>query len=117
MSELAVPKGKEVKRPSREPDFYSKRGVGYWLAPEWVRHSGKHPQRILPVSDGSYVSLHMLSKSGSLSYIQGSIQQEFRAWLKNNPGKTTPWREDMEMDCLLLGVSPEELLQSDWEYE
>ncbi len=118
MSELAVPKGKNVKRPTREPDMHSKRGVPYWFGPEWVRHSGKHPQRILPIAnENGSVSLHMLSKGGSLTYIQGSIQYEFQDWLRMNEGACMTWREDMEMDCLLLGVTPEELMQSDWEYE
>ena len=118
MSELAVPKGKNVKRPTRKPDMLSKRGIPYWFGPEWVRHSGKNPGRILPVADDyGNVRLHMLSKGGNLSYIQGSIQDEFYYWHQENQLNTIPWREDMEVDCLLLGVSPEDLLQSDWEYE
>jgi hypothetical protein len=38
----------------------------------------------------------MLSKSGSLSYIQGSIQQEFK-----------DWHDDRQIDYILLGESPE----------
>jgi len=117
MSELAVPKGKQVKKPEREPDMLSKRGVPYWFGPDWIRHSGKNPGRILPVDGDGRVSLYMLSKTGSLSYIQGSIQYEFHNWYSSNELNTIPWREDMEVDCMLLGVSPEDLLQSDWEYE
>ena len=118
MSELAVPKGKNVKRPACEPDMVSKRGVPYWFGPNWVRHSGKSPGRILPVDNGEgHVSLYMLSKTGNLSFIQGSIQWEFRQWHAENKLNTIPWREDMGVDCMLLGVSPEDLLQSDWEYE
>ena len=117
MSELAVPKGKNVKCPTRKPDMVSKRGHPYWFGPDWVRHSSINPGRILPVDCDGDVSLHMLSKTGNLTYIQGSIQHEFWDWYKNNQLDTIPWREDMEIDCMLLGVKPEDLLQSDWEYE
>lgn len=119
MSELlAIPKGKVVKEPERSPDMYSKRGVPYWFGPNWVRKSGKTCGRILPaVDDWGYVSLHMLSKDGNLSYIQGSIQREFQAWKEHNHDRVVAWREDMEADCILLGVEPGDILLSDWEYE
>lgn len=118
MSELAIPKGKNVKEPTREPDLISKRGVPYWFAPEWIRKSGKTCSRIIPVADDfGNVSLHMLSKTGNLTYIQGSIQVQFKNWLTNNSHEFVPWREDMEVDCLILGVEPSDLLLNDWEYE
>lgn len=112
MSDLKLPKGKQVKRPVREPDHTSKRGVPYWFAPEWVRHSGKTPSRIIPISvknkagEQVDVDLHMLSKDGNCSFIQGSIQAEFKQWHKDN-----------EIDCILLGMDIEELNEVDWEYE
>ena len=119
MSELlAIPKGKNVKEPTREPDMYSKRGVPYWFGPDWVRKSGRTCGRILPVADDNgRVTLHMLAKTGNISFIQGSIQDEFYWWYKKNGDNVIGWREDMEVDCILLGVNPEEILLSDWEYE
>jgi len=118
MSELlALPKGMQVKEPIRKPDMYSKRGVPYWFGPNWVRKSGKTCGRILPVANEyGDVQLYMLAKTGSLSYIQGSIQHEFKYWLANYQGDIAPWRDDLEVDCILLGVNPEDLLLSDWEY-
>lgn len=119
MEILAIPKNMKVKEPTREPDTFSKRGVPYWFGPEWARKSGKTCGRILPVLNehNDIVELHMLSVDGNLSYIEGSIQQEFRIWLKNTKKDVIPWRADLEVDCVLLGVKPEELLLSDWEYE
>lgn len=114
---LEIPKGKAVKRPNREPDMVSKRGMCYWFGPEWVREAGKSYGRILPVAVGGGVGLHMLSKTGNLSYIRGSIQREFRWWHEENKEKITPWRDDFEVDCVLLGMEPADLLLSDWEYE
>ena len=121
MEELAIPKGKKLVRPTRQPDLISKRGVPYWFGPEWIRatnYEAKSFGRIIPVADkGETVRLHMLSSSGTFSYIQGSIQEEFKEWLSDRSGVITPWREGMELDCLLLGVTPEEILSSDWTYE
>jgi hypothetical protein len=116
---LAVPKGMAVKEPTRAPDMYSKRGVPYWFGPDWVRKVGKTCGRILPVLDegSDRVELHMLSADGNLSYIEGSIQREFFSWLSSNNNTVVPWREDLQVDCMLLGVKPEELLLSDWKYE
>jgi len=106
-AELALPKGKVVKRPDREPDHVSKRGVPYWWSPEWVRHSGKSVGRIIPVTtvvnNKEDTELNMLSKTGNMSYIQGSIQQEFKDWHTENA-----------IDYILLGMDPNEV---DWEYE
>jgi len=46
------------------------------------------------------VELHMLSKTGNLSYIQGSIQQEFKKW-----------HEDRSIDYLLLGEDPDDIIK------
>lgn len=113
---LAVPKGKNVKRPERTPDLISKRGKFYWFGPEWVREAGKSYGRILPVNVNNEVRLHMLSKTGNLSYIQGSIQEEFYYWHRDNKDNIVPWRDDFEVDCVLLGMEPADLLLSDWEY-
>lgn len=107
---LKLPKGKTVKIPIREPDHHSKRGVPYWWAPEWVRHSGKSVGRIMPLKVKSTTGfedthLYMLSKDGNHTFIQGSIQEEFKQWHKDN-----------EIDCILLGMEIEELNEVDWEY-
>lgn len=107
VSKLAVPKGKEVKAPSRDPDYHSARGVPYWWAPEWVRHVGGGSfGRIKPILIKGKVELYMLSKKGDLTYIQGRIQKEF-----------LNWHEDHEIDCILLGADPNDILVTDWEYE
>ena len=106
-SELAVPKGKKVKAPLRDPDYHSPRGVAYWWAPEWIRLPGFGSYgRIKPIAVGKKVELHMLSKTGNLTYIQGRIQEEFLLW-----------HEDHEIDCILLGADPNDILVTDWEYE
>lgn len=118
MSEiLAVPKGMKVKEPTRKPDYVSARNVPYWWAPEWVRKSGNTVGRILPCAHGTSTGLYMLSKDGNLSYIRGRIQNAFHGWHKDNETGVVPWREDMEVDCILLGVEPKDILLSDWEYE
>lgn len=116
---LAIPKNMKVKEPKRKPDMYSKRGVPYWFGPNWVRKAGKTCGRILPVLNEhtNQVELHMLSADGNLSYIEGSIQSEFHDWLNHNRNDVIPWRDDLQVDCMLLGVKPQELLLSDWEYE
>jgi len=106
MSNLALPKGKNVKRPIREPDHYSHRGVPYWWAPEWVRESNGSMGRIKAVKSGSDVDLYMCSKSGNLTYIRGRIQEEFQRW-----------HQDNEIDYILLGIDIDEVLLSDWEYD
>ena len=121
---LALPKGKVVAGPTREPDMVSKRGKAYWFGPEWVRETGKgHGKdcvsygRILPAMFNGSVKLHILSQKGDLSVIFGSIQDEFHAWHIANQDKIVPWRKDFEADCILLGMEPADLLLSDWEYE
>lgn len=51
MSKLALPKGKKVKKPLREPDLLSKRGIPYWFGPEWVRQQGENVGRIVALKD------------------------------------------------------------------
>lgn len=102
-SKLAVPKGMKVKIPDRAPDYRSARGVPYWFAPDWIRADGG---RIKPIKKGDYVDLYMLSKSGNLTYIQGRIQDAF--W---------KWHEDEGIDCILLGIDPDDILLTDWNYE
>jgi len=107
-TEHALPKGKKVKLPDREPDHVSKRGVPYWWAPEWVRATNQSVGRIIPITIKSTTGhedthLYMLSKDGNESFIQGSIQQEFKDWHENNA-----------IDYILLGMDPDEV---DWEYE
>jgi len=104
MSKLALPKGKTVSRPNREPDYYSKRDVPYWWAPEWVRGSGKGYGRI--IFDSKDEGLHMLSKKGNSTWILGSIQYEFQEW-----------HEENEIDYILLGMDYSDLNLDDWEYE
>ncbi len=99
-----------VQRPLRDPDHMSKRGVPYWWAPEWVRATDSSQRsfgKIKPIlvrdKDGKpiTVEINMFSKEGKLTYIQGSIQQEFKSW-----------HEDRQIDYILLGESPEEALES-----
>ena len=106
MSELSLPKNVRVKRPWREPDFVSARGIGYWWAPEWVRDLNGSIGRIKPIRDGDDVDLYMCSKSGNLTYIRGRIQYGFRRW-----------HQDNEIDYILLGVDVDEVMATDWEYE
>ena len=89
----------ELEVPSREPDYISKRGVPYYWSPEWIRVLNGKPSRLKPVKRPGTVDLYMLAKDGNLSYIQGSIQQEFKKW-----------HEDRQIDYMLLGVDPEELI-------
>lgn len=123
---------KVVTRPNREPDHYSKRNVPYWWSPEWVRGTSADvditplngapvPSGAMPLGNGRYktygpnygrihpvkvnqhaVELHMKSKDGKLTYIQGSIQKEFQKW-----------HEDRQIDYILLGMNPDEILASD----
>ena len=97
---------KNLQAPDRDPDYKSKRGIPYWWAPEWMRtlNNGKTISRIIPLKTGQdQVDLHMVSKEGKLSYIQGSIQREFKRW-----------HEDNGIDWLLLGIEEEEMLTPEW---
>jgi hypothetical protein len=91
----------KVDRPLRDPDHFSKRGVPYWWAPEWTRATtsdqvsyGKIKAILTKKND---VELHMVSKEGKLTYIQGSIQEEFKKW-----------HDDRQIDYILLGETPED---------
>lgn len=123
----------KVERPTRDPDYYSKRDVPYWWAPEWIRGTAAdliYDKPVVPVSSslpvaipnsqGNWVvhtanygrihavkkdndvSLHLKSKDGKLSYIQGSIQREFKRW-----------HEDRSIDYLLLGLDPDDILSEE----
>ena len=110
MSDLAIPKGKKVKKPTREPDHISKRGKDYWWSPEWTREIGNGYGRIKAITKKNrygddYVELFGLSKTGNMTYIQGSIQVEFYRWHLDN-----------EIDYILLGIEIEEVILTDWEY-
>ena len=90
-----------VEKPLRPADHHSKRGVPYWWAPEWVRESNGSMGRVRAIKEkNGEVNLYMESKTCNLTYIQGSIQQEFKQW-----------HEDRQIDYILLGVDPDELLQ------
>jgi len=85
----------------------SKRGVPYWFGPEWVRDVNGTIGRIKPIKvSANLVNLYMVAKSGNVTFIRGSIQEEFRRW-----------HEDQQIDCILLGVEEDEILAGDWEYE
>ena len=89
----------------RPCDYISKRGVEYWWAPEWIRNLNGSPAKIRPIKDKKTgdVDLHMESKDGKkFSYIQGSIQREFKKW-----------HEDRKIDYLLLGEDEDQLLEVD----
>ena len=105
--DLALPKSKKVADPNRPADYISPRGVKYWWAPNWVRSTNTSSfGRIKAIAvKNEMPELHMLSKDGNLSYIRGRIQQAFREW-----------HEDNEIDCILLGIEPEEIILTDWEY-
>lgn len=71
------------EKPFRDPDHISKRGVWYFWSPEWVRgtdSTNKSFGRIKAIKEYNTVNLYMQSKDGNLTYIQGSIQQEFKDW-------------------------------------
>lgn len=89
------------QKPLRDPDHVSKRGVNYYWSPEWVRgtdSSNVSFGRIKAVKEGKTVNLYMQSKEGKLSYIQGSIQQEFK-----------DWHEQRKIDYFFIADNPEEL--------
>lgn len=93
-----------IERPLRTPDHHSKRGIAYYWSPEWVRDLNGTVCRIVPIKKSEdTVELHMVSKKGDLSYIRGSIQQEFRKW-----------HEDRQIDYILLGVDEDELITPEW---
>jgi hypothetical protein len=99
-----------VQRPLRDPDHMSKRDVPYWWAPEWTRGTSSSKNcsygkiKAILETNCSHksckcektVNLYMVSKDGNLTYIQGSIQQEFKQW-----------HDDRQIDYILLGESPE----------
>ncbi len=119
-------KKSKIVRPNRDPDHYSKRGVPYWWAPEWIRGTGAdiiydkpmagttintqgeyvakcdNYGRIHAVKEKGDVNLYMKSKEGNLSFIQGSIQKEFKRW-----------HEDRSIDYLLFGLDPDEIIASE----
>lgn len=125
---------KKVIRPNRDPDHYSKRGVPYWWAPEWIRGTSSDSirdadsmkiyssrldvmQDFIVNANGEYVrpcenygrihalkekndvNLYMKSKEGNLSFIQGSIQEEFKRW-----------HLDKQIDYILLGIDPDDII-------
>ena len=88
-----------VEKPLRDPDHVSKRGVHYYWAPEWVRGVSSVNDRfgkIKAILENGTVNLYMVSKDGNMTYIQGSIQQEFK-----------DWHDDRQIDYILLGETPE----------
>lgn len=96
---MQTPKTAKVNRPLRDPDHFSKRGVPYWWAPEWIRATDRNQRsygKIKAIKTKGDVLLHMQSKDGKLTYIQGSIQQEFKKW-----------HDDRQIDYILLGETPE----------
>jgi hypothetical protein len=105
MSKLRIPKGKVVRRPRRDPDLISKRGIPYWFAPDWVRDLNGAVTRVCVVVNGDNVTLNMVSKEGNVTFIQGSIQKEFKRWCLNR-----------QIDAMLLGVDIGTLLAENWSY-
>ena len=91
----------KLEVPNRPCDYTSKRGVEYYWYPEWIRVLNGKACKIRPIKTkkGDNVDLYMESKSGNLSYIQGSIQKEFKQW-----------HLDRQIDYILLGEDPEEML-------
>ncbi len=72
----------KIERPQREPDLISKRGVPYWFSPDWVRATSSAAVSFGRIADQGD-RLYMVSKEGTTSYIQGSIQHEYARWLEN----------------------------------
>jgi len=88
-------------KPLRDPDHISKRGVNYWWSPEWVRctnSSNTNYGRIKAIKEHGTVNLYMQAKDGNLTYIQGSIQREFK-----------DWHEQRKIDYFFIADTPEEL--------
>lgn len=88
-------------KPLRDPDHVSKRGVNYYWSPEWVRgtdSSNVTYGRIKAIKENGTVNLYMQSKEGNLTYIQGSIQDEFKQW-----------HEQRKIDYFFLADDPEAL--------
>lgn len=109
--DLSIPKKKKVKKPHREPDMISKRGVPYYFGPDWVRDLNGSIGRVIPIktvpkNGEPYVTLNMLSKDGNVSEILGSIQKEFHTW-----------HEDRQLDAILLGFDEDKIIDTQWEYE
>jgi hypothetical protein len=95
----------KIERPLRDPDHVSKRGVFYWFSPEWVRGTTSANDRFGKIKaileNGTHgmkgtVNLYMVSKEDKLTYIQGSIQEEFKRW-----------HLDRQIDYILLGETAE----------
>jgi len=96
-------KKQTIQRPLRDPDHLSKRGVPYWFSPEWTRATNSSATsfgRIKAIKEkNGEVNLYMQSQSGNHSYIQGSIQEEFRQW-----------HEDRSIDYILLGMDIDDII-------
>ena len=89
------------QKPNRDPDHISKRGVWYFWSPEWIRGTNSSNStfgRIKAVKEHGTVNLYMRSKEGNLTFIQGSIQKEFK-----------DWHEARKIDYFFLADNPEEL--------
>lgn len=96
----------KLEKPMRDPDHVSKRGVPYWWSPEWIRATSSTQTsygKIAAVKekDGT-VNLYMKSKIGQYSFIQGSIQREFKQW-----------HEDRQIDYILLGMNIDDIIRDD----
>lgn len=90
-----------VERPVRPEDYVSKRGIPYWWSPEWVRDLNGTMSKIKAIKNKKGdVDLFMKSKTGKLTFIQGSIQAEFKKW-----------HQDRSIDYILLGEDPDQLLE------
>jgi len=93
----------KIEKPLREPDHISKRGVHYYWSPDWIRGTSASNLtfgKIKAIKEKSgEVNLYMQSKDNNLTYIQGSIQQEFRQW-----------HIDKQIDYILLGIDEDEII-------
>jgi hypothetical protein len=96
-------KSLKIEKPLRDPDHISKRGVPYFFNPEWVRATSSAATsygKIAAIKEkNGEVNLYMKNKNGGLSYIQGSIQEEFRRW-----------HTDRSIDYILLGIDIDEII-------
>lgn len=100
MAKKKQAKIQEVEAPIRPADYISKRGIPYWWSPEWCKDLNGTICKIKAIKNKKGdVDLHSVSKIGKTTYIQGSIQKEFK-----------DWHTSRQIDYILLGEDPDTLL-------
>jgi hypothetical protein len=91
-------KESKLTKPTRDPDFISKRNIEYWWSPEFCRNLNGTICKIRAVDLGNNeVKLQMLSKNGNATDMQGSIVVAFKKWHADRVidmilfGEDDPW--------------------------